>query len=261
MKRIRSLSNPTPGLAAYLAQGGDPADWKRFRQDDQDAYRELRDELAELQHGVCGYCEISLHSAAGLADLQVEHIIPQSDPERGAAQALNPSNLLASCLGGSAYNLFGPGAQHQHRDQARYRQDVSNVSCGQAKGGSNDPDFIDPRSVPALPSLLRVLSNGVIVADEAACDAAGTAANRIQKTIAILGLNVERLRTERERRLHRLHELYDDFGNNLDIIEAAARGELLPDDAGNLPGFFTTARSYFGPLAELILAEPPQAWI
>ena len=234
MKRIRSLSNPTPGLAAYLAQGGDPAHWDWFRRDDQDAYRELRDKLAELQHGVCGYCEISLHSAAGLADLQVEHIIPQSDPERGAAQALNTSNLLASCLGGSAYSLFGPEAQY---DPARYRQDASdNVSCGQAKGSSNDPDFIDPRSVPALPSLLRVLSNGVIVADEAACDTAGVAARRIQKTIAILGLNVERLQIERERRLHRLHELYDDFGDNLDIIEATARGELLPDDAGNLPG-------------------------
>ena len=259
MKRIRSLSHPTPGLAAYLAQGDDSVDWRRFRQDDQDAYRELRDKLAELQHGVCGYCEINLRSAAGLSDLQVEHIIPQSDPERGAAQALNPSNLLASCLGGSAYSLFGPEAQY---DPARYRQNVSdNVSCGQAKGSSNDPDFIDPRTVPALPSLLRVLSNGVIVADEAACDTAGAAASRIQKTIAILGLNVERLRIEREKRLHRLHELYDNFGDNLGIIEAAARGEFLPDDAGNLPGFFTTARSYFGQLAELILAEPPQAWI
>ena len=259
MKRIRGLSSPTPGLAAYLAQGGDSVDWRRFRQDDQDAYRELRDKLAKVQHGVCGYCEISLRSKAGLADLQVEHIIPQSDPERGAAQALNPSNLLASCLGGSAYNLFGPEAQY---DPARYRQNVSNnVSYGQAKGSSNDPDFIDPRSVPALPSLLRVLSNGVIVGDEAACDTAGVAASRIQKTIAILGLNVERLRMEREKQLHRLHELYDNFGDNLGIIEAAARGELLPDDAGNLPGFFTTTRSYFGPLAELILAEPPQAWI
>ena len=259
MKRICILSSPTPGLAAYLKQGGDPADWNRFRRNDREAYRELRDTLARLQRGICGYCEIRFRSEAGVDDWQVEHIIPQSDPEHGAAQALNHRNLLASCLGGSARNLFGPEAQH---DPARYLADSSgNVSCGQAKGDSYDPDFVDPRETPALPSLMRVLSTGRIVADDDACADAGVAANRVQKTIAMLGLNVERLRREREKRLLHLHELYDNGRDNPDLMDWAVREELLPDNAGSLVGFFTTARSYFGPLAELILAETPQAWI
>lgn len=259
MKRICNLSNPTTGLASYLAQGGDPDDWERFRQDARDAYWELRDKLVKLQHGICGYCEIRLHSEAGFADLQVEHITPQSNPEYGPAQALNYKNLIASCLGGSGYSLFGPEAQ---QDPARYLPDVSdNLSCGQAKGDWHSPDFVDPRNLPALPSLLRVLPTGIIMADDDACDAAGIAVCRLQKTIAILGLNVERLRIAREQLLLHLHELYDFYGDNLDAMELAAREHLLPDDAGDLPGFFTTARSYFGELAELILAEPPQPWI
>ena len=259
MKRIRSLSNPTPGLAGYLARGGDPADWDRFRQKDRDAFRELRDKLAELQHGICGYCEIRLHSDSGFADLQVEHIIPQSDQNHGTAQALNHSNLLASCYGGSMSNLFGPAAQY---DPTRYLPEVrDNLSCGQAKGDLHSPDFVDPRNLPALPSLLRVLPTGIIMADDDACVAADIPAYRVQKTIAILGLNVERLRIAREQWFLRLHEIYDFYGDNLDAMEMAAREHLLPDDAGDLPGFFTTSRSYFGELAELILDEPPQAWI
>lgn len=259
MKRIRSLSTPTPGLVGYLARGGNPVDWDRFRQCDRDAFWELRDKLAELQHGICGYCEIRLHSETGFADLQVEHIIPQSAQNHGAVPALNHSNLLASCYGGTRPNLFGPRAQH---DPARYLLEVSdNLSCGQAKKDLHSPDFVDPRILPALPSLLRVLSTGVIVADDAACAAAGIAASRVQNTIAILGLNVERLRIAREQWLLHLHDLHDIYGDNLDAMELAAREQLLPDDAGELPGFFTTTRSYFGDLAELILAEPPQAWI
>ena len=39
----------------------------------------------------------------------------------------------------------------------------------------------------------------------------------------------------------------------------AAGSELLPV-AGRLPEFFTTARCFFGPLAERVLDEP-RAWI
>ena len=42
--------------------------------------------------------------------------------------------------------------------------------------------------------------------------------------------------------------------------------EMEADDAswdrcGDLPAFFTTARSFFGPVAEAVLGEHPQTWI
>ena len=44
-------------------------------------------------------------------------------------------------------------------------------------------------------------------------------------------------------------------------MNAAARVELLPDGEKDLLKFFTTTRSYFGPLAERVLEQQPQEWI
>ena len=254
MKRIRALRNSTPGLAIYLAGGGSPSNWERFRSDDREAYRELRDALAELQHNLCGYCEIDLIEN----DIQVEHIIPQSDPRQGRRRALDYANLIAACRGGTERMFDSNGLGDARRFQHRVSD---NTSCGAAKGNVNDADFIDPRNLPALPSLLVVRPDGVIVADEVACAETGFAVNRVQNTVAILGLNVERLRQERESLWNKLTQDWDGFALDDEIMLEAARGALLPDADGKLPSFFTTARSYFGPLAESILAEPPQSWL
>ena len=44
-------------------------------------------------------------------------------------------------------------------------------------------------------------------------------------------------------------------------MKEAARMELLPREDNRLPRFFSTSRSYFGPVAERILEEAPQEWI
>ena len=254
MKRIRALRNSTPGLANYLAGGGSPSHWERFRSDDREAYRELRDSLVELQHNLCGYCEIDLIEN----DTQIEHIIPQSDTHLGAAYALDCANLMAAWRGGTESMFDSNGL----RDEGRFKHRVSdNTSCGAAKGNVNDADFIDPRNLPALPSLLVVRPDGIVVANEVACTEAGFAVNRVQNTVAILGLNVERLRRERESIWNKLTQDWDGLTLDDEIMHEAARGDLLPDADGKLSRFFTTARSYFGPLAESILTEPPQSWI
>ena len=250
MKRIRTLQQPTPGLAAYCTTAGSSLDWNRFRNyDGGAAYRELRDALVELQHRLCGYCEINLIEN----DIQVEHVIPQSDPKRGTAQALNHANLIASCRGGSAIE-FGPDGWD---DAARFGE----RSCGQAKDRNNSSDFMDPRNLPALPSLLRVQPDGAIAADSAACAATGFAESDVEETIAILGLQSERLRLARENRWNDLKQNWGDYFDDAGAVQAAAQQELLAGADGALPKFFTTSRSYFGPIGEPILAEPPQGWI
>ena len=253
MKRIRALRSSTPGLANYLASGS-PSSWDRFRNDDRAAYRELRDALVELQHNLCGYCEIDLIEN----DVQVEHIIPQSAPGQGVGRALDYANLIAACRGGTERMFDSNGLG----DAGRFQHRVSdNTSCGAAKGNVNDADFIDPRNLPALPSLLVVRPDGIIIADEVACAEAGLAVDRVQNTVAILGLNVERLRQERESIWNKLMQDWDGFGLEDDTMHEVARGELLPDADGKLPRFFTTVRSYFGKQGEAVLAEPPKAWI
>ena len=62
MKRIQRMNNATAGLAAYLAEKGNEAkDWDGFRSHDAGAsYRQLAEALMDIQHGLCGYCEIDI---------------------------------------------------------------------------------------------------------------------------------------------------------------------------------------------------------
>jgi len=247
MKRIRPLDGPTPGLARYLAHAGANATWERFRRN-QDRRHELYEALTDLQHGLCGYCEIDLRED----DRQVEHVIARNQPQEGAARALDPANLILCCLGGTK----------ETSDNRRFLPTTpASLSCGQAKDNSADPDFIDPRTLPALPSLTRVRYDGRIEADRDACEKTGFSVDAVNKTIEILGLNVGRLRLARRERWRALDDNWQEHLGDLEIIEAASRMELLPQPNGRLLEFFTTSRSYFSPLGENILAERPADWI
>lgn len=250
MKRIRALNEPPTGLTDYLDCDGEHAYWEGFRGHRAGAaYREIFETLRSLQHGLCGYCEIDMTER----DRQIEHVIPQSDPQQGPTLALDPTNMMACCKGGTAW-IAG--------EDARRRTPVRrNRSCGEAKQDLVDPRFVDPRTLPALPSLMRVRSDGRIVADEPVCASAPIDAGRVNRTIEILGLNVERLRLAREKRWNALSDNWREHYEDLEVMQAAARGELLPGEDCRLPRFFSTSRSFFDPLDEAILAKEPQTWI
>lgn len=256
MKRIRGLDASTPGLTAYLGCDGDAANWDGFRSHAAGAsYRELLKRLIALQHGLCAYCEIDLRDG----DRQIEHVVPRSEPDYGAERSFDVDNLIACCKGGSSRNEFGPDARG---DDERFLQpSKQNISCGEKKGSDWDADFVDPRRLPALPSLLRVGYDGRIAADEAACEEAEHSAETVNSTIELLGLNVERLRVVREKRWRALEANWQDHLDDPAMMEAAAREELLPKAGAHLPRFFTTNRSYFEPWGEAILEEEPREWI
>ncbi len=250
MKRIQRMDHGTAGLEAYLAEeGNEVKDWDGFRSHDAGAsYRKLAEALMDIQHGLCGYCEVDIVER----DRQVEHVVPQSDPQQGVANALDYANLIACCKGGTL----------RTEDEERRRNPVKrNRSCGEAKGATVSADFIDPRSLPALPSLLQVNFEGRIEADMDACETYGIAADKVEKTIDILGLNVERLRRAREARWNALSENWAADIGNPQVMESAARVELLPDKEYPLRRFFTTSRSYFGAYGERILDEQPRVWV
>ena len=251
MKRIRRLSAQPPGLQDYLEVETQRANWEGFRSHEGGrAHRELMQELTDVQHGLCGYCEISLTEL----DQQVEHVVPRSDTVHGASLALDYRNFIGCCKGGT----------RRGSDDSRYLEPVRrNRSCGEKKGARMIPASLEPRSLPALPALLRVFDDGRIEADSKACTHVGVPPEDVNGIIEMLNLNAKRLRDARERRWRALN---DEWGNwierlvDRDHLHEAARRELLPD-RGRLPQFFTTARSYFGPVAERVLGEAPQAWI
>ena len=249
MKRIRALDVPTPGLTDYLDCESDGANWEGFRSHAAGAaYSELAGTLQDVQHGLCGYCEIDIIDQ----DRQVEHVIPQSDRLQGSEHVLDHANMIACCKGGTL----------QTNDENRRLDPVDrNRSCGEAKDDLVDADFIDPRMLPALPSLTHVNFEGRIEADVGACQNRGIDTAKVKKTIRILGLNVERLRRAREIHWNALSENWKADIDNPELMEAAARVELIPDRGNRLPRFFTTSRSYFDVYGEKILAEPPQGWV
>ncbi len=254
MKIVRLLADCPQGLSNYLEQGGDASDWARFREDAPHAYRELRDALARVQRNLCGYCEIDLDTN----DTQVEHIIPRADPQHGAVRSLDYLNLIAACRGGTE-RMFDKDALD---DQGRFRHPIGqNLSCGQAKGETNDPNLIDPRNLPKSPPLVCVRPDGTIAADGEGCRATGVDEGRVENTIAILGLKSERLRLARENRWNDLKRSWDALLYDDQVMRAAARKELLAGTDGNLSKFFTAGRSYFGRLGEEILDETPEEWI
>ena len=254
MKRIRALGDPTPGLAEYMEVDRGTASWHRFESHNAGAAkRELVDALIDRQHGLCGYCEIDLTCL----DRQVEHVVPRSDPAQGRLRALDVGNLIACCKGGTE-RLFAPDVRGE---ADRYLKPLKhNRTCGEAKDDRGNAEFLDPRLLPALPSLTRVLNDGRIEPDVRACASVGMDVTRVTATISTLNLNAKRLRVERERRWRALNDVWGDFHGDSDVMNAAARSELLPHD-GRLPRFFTTRRCFFGPAAERVLAEQPQPWI
>lgn len=241
MKKIRELNESTPGLAEYLNIVGDETNWEEFRSHNSGASRnELMDALAQNQHGLCAYCETAIKGR----HRQIEHVIPQSDDEMGKAKALDIANMVACCIGGTKSKASKRGGP----------------SCGQAKGNQNDENFIDPRLLPAQPSLTKVLRDGSITVDEEACESEGISVARVRKTIEILNLNAERLRLVRTKYWNELVERSKQY-NDPDEMNAWISKVLIPEENGRLEPFFTTSRSYFGPLSERLLAQQPQTWI
>lgn len=261
MKRIAGLPATLAGLARFVADPTTENTWDAFGSFEAGtARRELTAALIDQQHRLCAYCEIALVSD----DTRVEHFVPRSDPLRGAALAFDHGNLMAVCMGGSNAS-FGPDALNP--DPTRYLPPVkSNLSCDAAKANKPASSFIDPRLVPAFPSLFTVNEDGVLSADGASCANHGVPVTEVEQHIEGLRLNVGRLRNQREAVRAELTQTYAIFSElplaaREEHLMAFAEGQLLPDGDNKLPRFFTTTRAFFGPMAERILEQQPHAWV
>jgi uncharacterized protein (TIGR02646 family) len=263
VKPIQGLDGPTPGLGDFVRQFPEEHDWEIFKvYANGRPYAELLAALVEKQHGLCCYCEVDLVEL----DWQVEHFHSKRNRSFAVNLTTDHRNLLAACCGGTRSDLWGnrnpreaARAPLRHRDPTK-----ENLSCGQAKD-RHEPNalrtaVIDPRQLPTALLVLRVALDGRLEVDEAACTTAGLDPGALGQTIRILGLNCERLRIAREDRLKFLAESFKGE-EDIEILLAAARQNLLPDADGRLFRFFTTSRSFFREAAEAVLAEPPQAWI
>lgn len=252
---MRSIKRPPPEAFAVLdafAAQHPTATWEGFREHDNGlGYRALRQALCEAQHGLCAYCEVTVDRPRldGLR-AQVEHVVEKSrSDELGRNLHLDGGNLVLACTGGGRVELQPP-LYHPPLPE--------NLSCGQSKElrGKEAP-LVDPRELPPSPPLLRVNDTGSITIDSANCGVAGIDEQTLDQTVDVLGLRCPRLQSAREDWWFDLLVLTEDLiaAESPDGLEELAREILLPDAGGRLSPFWTTSRSFFGQLAETLLAE------
>jgi uncharacterized protein (TIGR02646 family) len=248
MKPIRGLATSPDGLTRYRADTSKTQTWSAFRKDGegQQAYAELSELLVNSQRGLCCYCEIRLLVPL---DRQIEHV---KSREHHPDLALDYQNMLAACTGGSS-KVFVSG-KAACADRAISNSEES-LSCGQKK---LSVDCLDPRSLPVGESLFKVTPDGRVIVDAMACENHGIDVGAASQARDVLGLDNQRLRNARKKIMGALAAYNSATPTE---IEAAARDNLLPGNHGQLNPWFTTSRSYFGAIAEKILAETPQDWI
>ena len=244
MKPLRALTHAPEGIRRYREDLSKTQTWGAFRDDGdgRTAYEELSSALVASQLHLCCYCEIDLIVPL---DRQIEHV---QSRHKYKHRELDPTNMLASCQGGSNLALSA--------DVDRYLPERDDsLSCGQKK---DREDTLDPRALPTGRSVFVVTAEGRLIVDPDACKAQGILVAEANNAIVTLGLDVPRLVKAREKIMRAL-AAYSDI--DMVLLEIEARRQLLPDTAGKLMPWFTTRRSFFGAIAETILATPPQEWL
>lgn len=258
MKRVRSLSSEPPLLATYRANPAAGAQrpasaakevWARFRKRAPDAYRELVEELARRQQGLCVYCEQRLVDEQGalIAErYQVEHVLPKSG---AVGRVLDWTNLALAC--------WGTGSSGADK------------SCGAAKGDRALPAGCEPRAIPLLKPLVDVGIDGKLIVNAANCALAGLSPQDVEDTIAILNLDSDdsdRIRKPRQdagdvtrttvtQLLQALVAANVAEAQQQQAFEELIASRLGPNAAGSILPFWSAERSALGAPAETWIAS------
>lgn len=256
MKKIKKTDEPGP-LTAYRTANPN-AHWDRFRQAQQgQSYQAVKAALVSDQQGLCAFCESSLGQA--IDRQRVEHFHPKSDSGNPAKNwALDWSNLLAVCLGGSLST---------QTDHDQYPT-PDNLSCDAYKdylvnrgrlSEACEGYLLDPLAMPAERLFRLNRRTGQLEADEQACrdtgfqglNHCGSLTLLVEESIKVLNLNCQRLCDARLEVMHAYDRLIKKARNagqkNIHHI-VAERWFSKP-----WPSFFTTRRYLLGAAAEAYL--------
>lgn len=269
MKHVRALAGEPSLLAQYRASYPNEelrpvseasATWEEFKTD-QPAYRELLAKLADVQQGLCIYCEQRLVDATRPVDdrgnivfvtndYQVEHVLAKSG---AVGRVLDWHNLALAC---------GGGTYRHHLDPNRVYTSADNTSCGQTKGDGDLPMGSDPRTLPLIDALIDVGIDGRLSVNARNCAAVGVAPNDVEDAIKLLNLDCERLRKTRQDRRDNVNkwvvpllaELLDSahlgLAQRQQMLDLLIAGRLQPDAWGHLRAAWSTERCALGPDAE-----------
>ncbi|HIP33704.1 MAG TPA: TIGR02646 family protein [Bacteroidia bacterium] len=229
-------------------------DWEKFKNECQDGYKKILDEIKSNQGGVCCYCEITFHDDKGIRDdFRVEHFHPKSDTlDPNINWNLIWKNLLGCCHGGSDKSVLGAkrfiqNKKHRHSD----------VLKGEKLW---DDEILNPLEIPNFPPIFKVDSDGEIKVLEDNCNQVNINIVKAQNCLdeEKLNLNSPILKGWRKNVIDNLRNQMietEDIELIMENIEDLLSTYLLRDSNENYSPFFTTIRSYFEEDAEEFLKK------
>jgi uncharacterized protein (TIGR02646 family) len=245
MKKV--LKGTEPELLRSYRERNMANTWDQFKRSDarKDA---VSGQLKHDQAGLCAYCEIKLlpKTHEEEADFRVEHFHPKSDTTTAYNWHLDWQNLFGCCHGGSQKNIVDEAARFGHGDH----------SCDVPKGKKVlDGIILNPLHLPAFPPLfVTERSTGCLKVHGQNCQSATVSEQQAAATIAELRLDSARLNRFRKTILDELNlqmkQLTSAGLSVEDALTQLATIFLRKDTQQHWPAFFTTIRSYLGPVAE-----------
>jgi len=190
MKTVKK-SAPGPVLLVNYAAINPNNTWQQFRKS-KHRKKQIKTQLFNDQRGLCAYCETKLLLNPGNAeadDFRVDHFHPKAPHAPPPNWALDWTNLLGCCHGGSSKKVSDPS-----------RFDPKNSSCDVPKKDFNWVGAIlDPQKIPPLEMLFSFKANGAdageISVDASRCPA--TLNPQATASITNLNLNATRLKLAR----------------------------------------------------------------
>jgi len=240
-------------------QGDNPsAGWEQFKNECQQGYKDVQDQLQLSQGNLCCYCEIDTKAGFGVGndDFRVEHFHPKSDSNPSNYNwALDWENMLGCCHGGSEKYVTDVKSRYISEKSERH-SDVLKANC------NLDDEILNPLKIPAFPLLFQAnFRDGSLEVIENNCRESGVDIGKANNCLHPnkLNLNATHLKTLRKAALDALNEqLEEQLLSGIEIEDAISNmveAEFQKDDKQPWLRFFTTIRSYLGKSAEEYLAS------
>lgn len=250
MKLVKKAA-VAPKLLGDLSAVQPNADWDTFRRN-KDRYKDTAAQIRHDQRGICAYCEIDLLDTASpgkMPDFRIEHFHPKNPHTPPPNWAIDWTNLLGTCHGGSQRDVCDP-----------MRFTAPDLCCDVPKSDNDwTMDILNPLSdVPASPRYFTYSeSSGVVDVDTNLCPAPSTL--KVSETIIRLRLNASRLTRMRKEVINGLREQISNLleaGQSIEDASKQVSVAMFSDEPlKEWPAFFTCVRWYLGEAAEDRLKE------
>ncbi len=246
MKKVLKSQEPLK-LKEYLANNQNNT-WENFKDDCQEEYKEMIEQIKHDQGELCCYCELNFSDEFNIRDdFRVEHFHPKSDRDETKNWDLEWNNLLGCCNGGSEKRIIDK--------ESRFIEDKSHRHSDILKGDFVwDDEILNPLDVPAFPPIFGVGSKGEMspIRENCSDELFIKANNSLDEKK--LNLNSPILKAWRKKVIDNLREslnsLFTASGDMEYAINEIVSSQLSKDSKGNHPKFFSTIRSYFKDDAE-----------